>query len=100
MKCEICGREYWTKECLSCKNQKEKIPLSEKDKLYKVIRYAIIFFIGIFIIGGIAEIYIFNKAIETAQPTIKNMNEMTNTINKANEKMNEQLLKQIEKIGK
>jgi len=23
MKCERCGKEYWTKECLNCKNQKQ-----------------------------------------------------------------------------
>lgn len=90
--CKKCGEFYITKECPSCKINKE--PLSEKDKLYRVIRYAIIFFIGIFIIGGITEIYIFNKAIETAQPTIKNMNEMTNTMNKATEKM----IKDMEKM--
>ena len=77
-----------------------KRPLSEKEKLYKIIRYAIIFFIGLFIIGGIAEIYVINKVVDTAQPTIENMNKMTNTMNKATEQMIRDMEKANENLRK
>lgn len=118
MKCENCGKEYWTKECLNCKNSytendlqkmgidSNKKTLNEKEKLFKVIRYTIIFFLGIFIIGGIIEIYIISKAVETAKPMINNMNQLTNTMNKTTERMikdmekaNEQMRKNMEKMG-
>lgn len=112
MICEKCGKEYWTKECLNCKNHytendlqnmgitNSKKSLSEKEKLYKIIRYAIIFFIGIFVIGGIAEIYMISKVVDTATPTIKNMNKMTDTMNKATEQMMRDLEKSNETLRK
>ncbi|MDD3506373.1 MAG: hypothetical protein PHX65_07505 [Sulfurimonas sp.] len=112
MKCEKCGKEYWTRECLNCKENytendlqkmgisSNKKSLSEKEKLFKVIRYAIIFFIGIIIIGAIAEIYIINKVVDTAKPTIDNMNKMTNTMNKATEQMLRDMQKANENLRK
>lgn len=92
-KCKKCEEFYITTECPRCKINEE--PLSEKEKLFKIIRYAIIFFIGLFIIGGIAEIYVINKVVDIAQPTIENMNKMTNTMNKATEQMIRDMEKQM-----
>jgi len=88
--CEKCEKEYLTKECLRCKNEK---PLNEKEKLYKTIRYAIIFFIGVLVTGTIADIIITSYVIKKAEPSINNINKMTNEMVEANRK----LMKEINK---
>ena len=118
--CEKCGNTYYSRECGNCKrleyeenlnrnnkidgnkyedNLRKKIvgkePLSEKEKLFRIIRYAIIFIMLTFISVGIAEIYVFNKVIDEAKPYNESMKKSLKTI----DKMNEKLYKEIEKMG-
>jgi len=89
--CETCGKEYLTKECLRCKNKTES--LSEKEKLFKTIRYAIIFFIGLIIFGVIIDIIITSYFIKTVTPITNNINQMTSDMMKQNKKVMQQLEK-------
>jgi hypothetical protein len=102
--CKECGTTYLTRECLKCKNKKnlkyttpKKQKLNEKEKLYKTIRYAIIFFIGILILGTISEILVTNYMFKSAEPTINNLNEMTKDMVEANKKLMEELEKGFKK---
>jgi hypothetical protein len=95
--CEKCGKTYLTKECLNCKNNYSKNTLNEKDKLYKTIRYAIIFFIGLIIIGGLTDLYIINKTVKASTPIFKSLNTMTNTMNEAMKKINKRQFNQEKK---
>ena len=90
--CEKCGKEYLTRECLRCK-EKENNPLTEKEKLYKTIRYAIIFFIGVFGIGTLIEIYIIKKTTDITEPIMKETFKSLELIHK----MNERTIKEINK---
>ena len=99
-KCEKCGNEYLTRECLKCRDRKysEKITknnqnLTEKEKLFKTIRYAIIFFIGLLITGVIIDITISSYMLKKAEPSINNLNKMTTDMIKANKKLLEDLNK-------
>lgn len=92
-KCEKCGNEYLTRECLKCKDKEYSENLTEKEKLFKTIRYAIIFFIGLLITGIIIDIAISSYMLKKAEPSINNLNEMTTDMIKANKK----LLKDLDK---
>ena len=93
--CSNCGKEYLTKVCVRCRNKEEKKQknnnLSEKDKLFKTIRYVIIIFIGLLVIGMIAELLITSYIIKSAEPTINNMNEMTKDMVEQNKKLMKKL---------
>lgn len=90
--CDKCGKTYLTKVCIHCIGKESSKSTNEKDKLYKTIRYAIIFFIGILIIGTITEIYIIKKTNDAVEPIIKAsgkaMNEILNTQNNLMKKIN------------
>ena len=114
-KCEKCGKTYYTRECLNCRDKeskkaiygdkklyeqglrqkstykKESNNLSEKEKLYKIIRYAIIFFMGLIIIGAIVDIVIVNYVFKTTEPMMNNVNEMTKDMMKQNRVLIKQL---------
>jgi len=95
--CEKCGKTYYTRECLRCKDKKNN-PSTEKDKLYKTIRYAIIFFIGLFIMGIIIDIIITTYFVKTVNPQINNMNKITNEMMKESYKSMKELNKMNEKF--
>ena len=112
--CEKCGKEYNTIVCVRCRNKEQKNrmygdpkqyekslayrnkitkkeprkeELTEKEKLYKTIRYVILISIGLVISGIILDIYIFNKAITIATPAVNNMNEISNDLMQLNKKL-------------
>ncbi len=113
--CKNCGNTYYSKECPHCKriaweqtlnknnkstykqekriNTKTKKSLDEKEKLFKTIRYAIIFFIGLLITGMILDIAVSSYMLKKAEPSINNLNEMTTDMMKANKKLLEDLNK-------
>jgi len=90
--CEKCGKTYLTKECLNCR-KKENNPLSEKEKLFKTIRYAIIFFIGLIIIGTIIDIIATTYFVKTITPSINYMNKTSKDLINQQEKLMKDLNK-------
>lgn len=99
--CEVCGKEYYTRDCLKCRdkikvfhkdnmsyeeslkrrsNSSEKKELSEKEKLYKVIRYLLIIVFSVFVIISILDVYMMNKTMKQVEPLFKDANKVTNEI--------------------
>jgi hypothetical protein len=112
--CEKCGKTYYTRVCLNCKDKAKPIygnpklykeslknkknsntynqePKTEKEKLFKTIRYAIIFFMGLFVIGAIVDVVVVNYIFKSTAPVINDMNEMTRDMMKANKKLMKQM---------
>ena len=83
--CEKCGKKYLSKECLRCKNENNN--LTEKEKLFKTIRYAIIGILSFFAIITIWEIYFMNKVSNEISPTLKQANEMSQEMMKQTTQM-------------
>jgi len=99
-KCKKCGEKYFSKTCLKCENSHLKFnetqpkiktfnnaKLSEKEKLYKILRYSIMFIFFIMVISSIIEIYMANKIVEGYQPIFKSMNDLSKTMDKATQKI-------------
>jgi len=95
-KCEIHKKAYYSKECPMCVDERKRVNvenLSEKDKLFKTIRYVLIAFVGLLIAVTIYEIYFIEKISNAAEPSVKEMERSLKNMNDASEKM----LKNIEK---
>lgn len=81
--CEICGNKYLTRECLNCKENKP----TEKEKLFKTIRYILVGFFIVLLISWIREIYYENMLIDEIKPYNEMMKKNLKNINKINEKL-------------
>lgn len=95
-KCEIHKRAYYSKECPECATIRKSIGrenMSEKDKMYKTIRYVLIAFVSLLFIYAIFEFYIINRAFNAVEPSMKDLQETTKDINKMNKKLIEQMEK-------
>jgi len=70
---------------------RKKVPkkeeITEKEKLYKTLKYIAIIFIIFMIIESLINIYAINKATKIATPAINNMNEISNDLMQLNKKL-------------
>jgi len=99
MKCEKCGKEYWTKECIPCrdkhhyynKNEIENMKLKHNSNMLKVglgITAVIVFFLGA---GGIIKIINMRNDNEKLIKDMEILNAENNNLKRKN-LMNETLV--------
>lgn len=100
-KCEKCGKEYYTRECLKCKGKvwhypTKDIKRKEKSNTFRIIMSGLVIIIMIGVAGGALRVYDLDKQDTQLKKQIKTLRSKNNQLETRNG-LNEQLLNNLKK---